>query len=132
MGKQNTRDAGIQKVDADHVQNVSAPDIQNTAECRIQNAGGEHIQALKAVFGNHPADVLSPMRNGVDVLGWLEVLFTVIKKETVDGCNILRIYKLAEMGAYVASDTSNSLDCMREDYQDKLEAAGVICEEGEA
>lgn len=90
--------------------------------------------ACRSLFGVHPEEVISPLNCASDTLGWLEEILRTIAKEA-DKCRSYRIKRLAEAGAYIASDIGNFADCEHEKYRDALIAAGVVdadAEEGGA
>ena len=84
------------------------------------------VETCRALFGEHPEDVISPIKSASDALGWLEELFNTIKNEALTERNGYRIKHLAEMGAYLAFDMSNYAGCQHETMVDRLRTAGVL------
>ena len=90
------------------------------------------IEACKSLFGEHPEDVIGPIKSAADALGWLEELFNTIGNEALNERSGHRIKQLAAMGAYVASETSNFSDHIHETLIDRLRTAGIVTSEGVA
>lgn len=87
------------------------------------------IEVSRAVFGEHPDDVISPLNTASEALFWLEELFGVIQEEAEkDNPRTYRIKLLADMGKYVALDMGNYVDCRHRDFRDAIQA----CEKGGA
>lgn len=84
------------------------------------------VEIVKKLFGDHPEDVISPIKSASDALGWLEELFKTIEKEALEERNGYRIKELAAMGAYLALDVGNYSSHMHETYIYRLQAAEVI------
>lgn len=83
-------------------------------------------EAAREIFGEHPEDVISPMDTAAETLGWLEEIFRVIKEEADAGkANSERVRRLAEAGAYLASDISNYVDGRYETIRNHLRVAGL-------
>ena len=61
------------------------------------------VKTCQDLFGEHPEDVISPIKSASDAFDWLEELFNTIKTEALNERNGYRIKHLAEMGAYLAS-----------------------------
>lgn len=90
------------------------------------------VDACRNIFGEHPEDVISPIKSAADALSWLEELFRTIASEALDERNGYRIKHLAEMGAYLALDVGGYADHQHETMIDRLRNAGVIPAEGVA
>ena len=88
------------------------------------------IAAVKSVFGEHPEDVISPIKSAADALSWLEELFRTIEREALNERNDYRIKHLSEMGAYLALDMGNYAGCQHETMTDRLRNAGVVSAKG--
>lgn len=86
--------------------------------------------ACRSLFGEHPEDVISPIKSAADALGWLEELFNTIKREALNERSGFRIKHLAEAGAYLAADIGNFADCQHETMIERLRTAGVVPAEG--
>lgn len=86
------------------------------------------LATLKDAFGEHPADVLLEMRVAVETLGQLEALFASIKGE-LEKTEHRRSFatKLASLGADLADDRANMIDCAHEKYRDCLLSHGIDC-----
>ena len=83
---------------------------------------------IKDAFGELPADVLLELRIAIDTFGQLEALFDSIKADLdKSGGKYSRAFRLASVGAYLASDTSNSIDCEHEKFRDNLTSHGIDC-----
>lgn len=83
-------------------------------------------ESCRQLFGEHPEDVIRPIKSAADALGWLEEIFAAIQRETLDGGSVYRIKRLAEMGAYMALDMGNCASCQHETLIDRLRAASVV------
>lgn len=90
------------------------------------NAKNPSVEIVKELFGEHPEDVISPIKSAADTLGWLEEVFITIKNEALIERNGCRIRQLAEAGAYLAMDMSNYAGCQYETYINRLKDAGVV------
>lgn len=87
------------------------------------------IEVSRAVFGEHPEDVISPLDTASDALFWLNELFGVIQEEADSNTpRTYRIKRLADMGMYVANDIGNYVDCRHEEFRNAIKA----CQEGGA
>lgn len=87
------------------------------------------IQAVRNLLGDHPEDVISPIKNASDALIWIEEILITIKKEALNEHNGYRIKHLAEAGAYIAGDMGNYAGHMHEIYLDRLQSASIVnCE----
>lgn len=74
------------------------------------------MDAVKEVFGRGPDEVLLPVKIAEEVLDWLEILFETIKQLAAerDVGNRRQIEKFSALGAYLASDCSNTIGCEKE------------------
>ena len=88
------------------------------------------VETCRSLFGEHPEDVISPIKSAADALSWLEELFHTIEREALNERNGYRIKHLAEMGAYLALDMGNYAGCQHETMIDRLRNAGVVSTEG--
>jgi hypothetical protein len=86
----------------------------------------EQVAIVKALFDDHPEDVITPINSAAEALTWLEEIFDTIKKEALDGRNGYRIQRLAAAGAYIASDMSDYADLMYKHYLERLQIAGAV------
>lgn len=57
----------------------------------------------------------------------MKEIFDTISREN---SNSFRLRRLADAGAYIASDIGNFIDCQHEGYRDNLRKAGIITEAG--
>lgn len=87
----------------------------------MANANTSPAEICKALFGEYPEDVITPIKSASEVFGWVEELFTIIARESNDGG---RVKRMAEMGAYLAADWGNAACCQHETLADNLRAAG--------
>lgn len=90
------------------------------------------IDACRTLFDHHPEDVIAPLGYAGDALGWLEELFRIIADDALTPNRGWRIKKLAELGAYVASESSNFAGHMHETFTEHLQAAGIDLAKGES
>lgn len=79
--------------------------------------------ACRILFGEHPEDVISPIKCAADALGWLEEILKTIQSEALQERNGHRIRQLAEAGAYLAADMSNYAGCQHETMIARLRSA---------
>ena len=79
------------------------------------------VEIAKQLFGDHPKDVIGTINTAADALGWLEQIFITIKKEALIEYNGYRIQKLAEVGAYLASDMSELAGHQYDIYNARLQ-----------
>ena len=49
-----------------------------------QHPATEPVEVCRNLFGEHPADVISPIKSAADALSWLEELFRTISKDALD------------------------------------------------
>ena len=98
----------------------------NVAEIAAENPS---VTVVKELFGDHPEDVISPIKSAAEVLGWLEEIFITIKKEALEERNGYRIKKLADAGAYIALDMANFAGGQHEAYINRLQVAGVLSDQ---
>lgn len=75
------------------------------------------VESVKALFGEHPDDVLGDLDHGSDRFYQLAALFQAIAAESGPNSTAR---KLAQIGKYVADDAANFLDAQREGYVDAL------------
>lgn len=80
-------------------------------------------EICEAAFGNHPADVIAVIDHAAETLLQLSEIFETISSES-DGSS--RIKRLADAGAYIASDIANLTDARHEDFRESLRKAGLI------
>jgi len=89
------------------------------------------IEFCKRLFDHHPEDVIAPLGYASEAFGWLEELFRTIATDALnERRNGYRIKHLAEMGAYVASESSNFAGNMHETFEEKLKEAGIVLADG--
>ena len=88
------------------------------------------VEACRHLFGEHPENVISPIKSAADALSWLEELFKTIEREALNERNGYRIKHLAEAGAYLAFDIANFAGCQHETMIERLRTAGVVAAEG--
>lgn len=96
----------------------------------MSHAKNPSVEACRSLFGEHPEDVIGPIKSASDALCWLEELFTTIERETLNEISIYRIKHLAEMGAYLACNMSDYTGSQHETMIDRLRNAGVVSAEG--
>ena len=84
------------------------------------------VEIVKQLFGDHPEDIVSPIKSAAEALSWLEELFKTIEQEALQERNGYRIKELAAMGAYLALDMGNYAGHVHETYIDRLQTAGVV------
>lgn len=86
-------------------------------------------EAVQALFGEHPEDVISPTKSAAEAFGWIEEILLTIVRETEDaGRRTLRIKRLADAGAYLACEFSNYTGCEHERLIGRLQEAGVVAD----
>ncbi len=83
------------------------------------------VESCRALFGDHPEDVISPINAAAETLIQLEEIFKTISKEALQERNGYRIKRLADAGAYIALDMGNYADCRHEDMTSRLRTAGA-------
>lgn len=83
-------------------------------------------EASCQLFGEHPEDVISPIDSAAEALGWLEEIFNVIKQKAESDEPNYSIKRLAEAGAYIASDIGNYVDSRHEEMRDRISAASEM------
>jgi hypothetical protein len=79
------------------------------------------IEACRTVFGQHPEDVIVPIKLGSDAFDWLSALFKAI--ELFLDHRPTEVEHLVALGRYIATDMSDYLDCAREQMTDSIKAA---------
>lgn len=84
------------------------------------------VETVKALFGDHPEDVISPIKSAADALDWLKEIFQTIAVDAFDPNAHYRIERLAKAGAHLAVDIGEYAGRSHEDYLDRLIAAGVV------
>lgn len=89
-------------------------------------------EAIKGAFGDHAEDVVAVAGSASDVCDWLGALFECIAESAGDPRKSGRVKALADLGKYMASDSSNYFDSRREEMTVELVRAGVMKEEGRA
>lgn len=100
---------------------------RTTATASDENMG--HVENTRALFGKHPADVISPIRSAAEVLGWIEEIFQVISQEVAVGrMNSVRVKSLADAGAYLASDFGNYVGVEHETMLESFRLSGFVAE----
>lgn len=90
--------------------------------------------ACKTLFGEYPADVIAPIKSAADGLAQLEEIFITIAREATDDRNGyrnghrlgFRIKRLAEAGAYLASDIGNCTGHQYETMLQRLVDQGIV------
>ena len=96
----------------------------------MTHAKNPSVEICLSLFGEHPEDVISPIRSAADALSWVGELFTIIEREALNERNGFRIKRLAEMGAYLALDIGNYADSQHGAMIDRLRSAGLVSSEG--
>lgn len=86
-------------------------------------------KSVNEAFGAYSKDVISPIKSAAEVCGWLEEIFSTIKKESEFSGNATRIKRLADAGLYLAADMGNYFDCQPEDMFSRLKAVGIVSAE---
>jgi hypothetical protein len=82
------------------------------------------IEVSRAVFGEHPDDVISPLNTASEALFWLEELFGVIHEEAEkDNSRTYRIKRLADLGKYLAGDMGNYVDGRHGEFKEAIQAS---------
>jgi hypothetical protein len=83
------------------------------------------IETVRAFFGEHPEDVISPIGTGRDFLGYLGALFSVIARPSKpnEPAEFTEIRNLAKLGQYVADDIANYLRYAFEEKSRRIKAA---------
>ena len=74
-------------------------------------ASAHHIEAFRALFGQHPDDVIAPIKSSCEMLDCLGDLFEAIEMflEKENQCHY-EAKNLVGLGKYVAKDFSRYLD----------------------
>jgi len=74
-------------------------------------APAHHIEAFRALFGQHPDDVIASIKSGCEILDCLADLFKAIEMflEKENQCHY-EAKNLVGLGKYVAKDFSSYLD----------------------
>lgn len=80
-------------------------------------------ETTKALFGQFPADVITPIRWAEETLDRLEAIFHVIELLHEKGGQESRILHLVKLGSYVASDMSNCIGYEYESRDEELQKA---------
>lgn len=86
---------------------------------------GAPIDAATRLFGEHPEDVISPIKSASNALAWLDEIFLTIRNESQNSKNGYRIRNLAEAGRYIASEFSSYTSQAHETMLHRLQAAGA-------
>lgn len=95
-----------------------------------QTTASRQCEAVEALFGDHPEDVISPIKSAAEAFGWIEeILLTIVRDTDGSGRSTLRIKRLADAGAYLACEFSNYTGCEHERLLGRLQAAGVVADE---
>lgn len=84
------------------------------------------VEAVKALFGDHPEDVISPIKSAAETLAQLQEIFATIKKEALIENNGHRLKLLAEAGAYLSVDMCNYAGTQHDEYLSRLIDAGIV------
>ena len=102
------------------IQNINTPVTSVKTD-----EGSEAI--IRASFGQHPEDVISPVKTAADVFSWLEEIFASIRREAEgERVNTTRIRNLADCGVYVAAEFTNYLGVEHEGMSRSLASAGLL------
>ena len=82
---------------------------------------------IKHAYGEHPQDVISPIKDTADALFWLDELLAMILELSASDTprHRTRIKVLAEVGRHVAGDMSNYADSIHERLSNRLEQSGI-------
>lgn len=88
------------------------------------------VENCRALFGEVPEDVISPIKSAAEALGWLEEIFKTISREALHERNGYRLKRLADAGAYLAFDFHEYAGCRHEEMLGRLRGAGVARAEG--
>lgn len=86
--------------------------------------------ACEKLFGDHPEDVIEPIKSAADGLAQLEEIFITIAREATDGRNGCRMKRLAEAGAYLAFDIGNCTGSRYETMLERLVEQGIVSKRG--
>lgn len=104
---------------------VATPTRQNNApaapaEKVIAQRSAQARADCQRIFGEiAPEDVIAPIKMAYEALDWLrELLRTIALEPDVPP----RLKSLADMGAYVAGDLSNTAQCCYEDMSKAIQA----------
>ncbi|MEY4593012.1 MAG: hypothetical protein RIR18_1907 [Pseudomonadota bacterium] len=114
--------------------NTTTSNTTKSITTQSQAAANQHaqtqaqVQAVKDLLGACPEGALYGYKTGSDALGWLEEIFKTIQQDAMDEIKSYRVKRLAELGAYVAGDLSNSLHQEHGGYIKRLKDAGIkVC-----
>lgn len=77
-------------------------------------------KSSKAIFGEHPNDVISPLNKAANALFQLAEIFKTIENEALIERNGRRLKYLAATGAYIANDIGNYIDCVHESMRNHI------------
>lgn len=83
------------------------------------------IEACRDLFGDHPEDVISPIKSAADAMSWLQEVFRTIEREALNERNGYRIKHLAALGAYLALDMGEFAGGAHERMLDRLRSKGA-------
>lgn len=98
-------------------------DSQNRAAALTKNAPRSSIEAVRAVFGESPRNVLLPAKLGADTLDWVDAIFHAIEVLNEKGGGEMHIKRLSKLGRYVSNDIAEAVGCEYEEMLAKVEAA---------
>lgn len=95
-----------------------------TTPTKAPLGAAEKLAAVRAVFGEAPADALLPLKCACDALQWAEALFRAIQvvSEHGGGFRESDARHLASLGAYLTSDLGNHYGSLHEKMQASLVA----------
>lgn len=89
------------------------------------------FEAARELFGEHPGDVLQPIKTAAEALDWVEAICTSIRVEAQGKGNLVQIRKLAEAAEYLSLEFSSWASCQYEEMHQRLHDAGVPgCDDG--
>jgi len=94
---------------------------------KIEASPDEVGEACLFAFGEHPEDVISVLDSASETLYQLKEIFETISRESSD---THRLKRLADVGAHIADDIGNFVDCQHEKYRDNLRMNGIIAGAG--
>lgn len=94
---------------------------------KIEMTPDEIGDVCRGAFGEHPESVIDALDSASETLYQLKEIFETISRENG---NSRRLKRLADAGAYIASDIGNFIDCQHEEYRGNLLKAGIIAEVG--
>lgn len=92
----------------------------NAATTPSQSSRAAAIDACRALFGEHPEDVIAPIKCAADALWWLDEIFKTLSREELHERNSIRIKHLSECGSYLANEFANFAGCQHEAIQTRI------------